>query len=79
MHRGAGLKQGTNWVHDNEVISREKITLQIWLVKYGISNESSFNENIEIHNQINSLTNKNGTMTICIKFPELSKWRVISQ
>ena len=48
-------------------------------MKYGIQNKSSFNENLEIHKKINSLTNTNDTMTICVKFPELSKWRVISQ
>ena len=64
---------------DNEVVSRKKITLQIRLVKYGISNSSDFNENVEIHNEINKLTNKNETMSICIKFPDLSSWRVISQ
>ena len=79
LHRGAGLKQGINWTADNQVVSREKITLQIYLVKYGISNDSDFNEKVEIHNEINKLTNNNETMSICIKFPDLSSWRVISQ
>ena len=79
LHRGSGLRKSVNWAPDREVISQEKITLQIWLMKYGIQNKSSFNENLEIHKKINSLTNTNDTMTICVKFPELSKWRVISQ
>ena len=78
LHRGAGLKKGRNWSPDNMVFSKKKITLQFILLKFGIANENYFNESIEIHNKINSLTNTNETMCICVKFPQLSNWRIFN-
>ena len=74
-HRGTDY----NWIGDGNVYTDQKISLQIMLLRYGISDlKGNYNEKKEIHKKIDSLINTEVTMLICMKFKDLKHWRIFS-
>ena len=74
-HRGTDY----NWIGDGNVYTDQKISLQIMLLRYGISDlKGNYNEKKEIHKKIDNLINTEVTMLICMKFKDLKHWRIFS-
>ena len=78
-HRGPDKKGGFNWLGDSDVFSERKISLQIMLLKYGLSDKKGiYNERKEMHKKIDNLINTEETMLICMKFKDLKHWRIFN-
>ena len=81
-HRGPDKKGGFNWLGDGDVFSENKISLQIMLLRYGLSDKKGiYNERKEIHKTIDNLISPGTgeeTMLICMKFKDLKHWRIFS-
>ena len=72
-------KGGFNWLGDSDVFSERKISLQIMLLKYGLSDKKGiYNERKEMHKKIDNLINTEETMLICMKFKDLKHWRIFN-
>ncbi len=80
LHRGKGIrKNGAHWIEDSSVYSNNKITLQLILVKYGLTQPPEFDENEEMHVKTKLLFNEEYTMAIMMRFPKLGNWNIFSK